>query len=61
MSDERKKLPNADQTDWKRLESVTDDEIQRMAADDPDVSPILSIDEMKERYVLHPPRRKKNK
>ncbi len=36
------------QTDWKRLRSVTDEEIARAVADDPDAAPIYTAEEMKQ-------------
>ena len=36
------------QTDWKRLRSMTDEDIARAVADDPDAAPIPTAEEMKE-------------
>lgn len=36
------------QTDWKRLRSITDEEIARAVADDPDAAPIFTAEELKE-------------
>ncbi len=35
------------QTDWKRLRSMTDEDIARAVADDPDATPIPTSEEMK--------------
>ena len=35
------------QTDWKRLRSMTDEDIARAVADDPDAAPIYTAEEMK--------------
>lgn len=36
------------QTDWKRLRSMTDEDIARAVADDPDAAPIPTAEELKE-------------
>ncbi len=36
------------QTDWKRLRSMTDEDIARAVADDPDAAPIPTESELKE-------------
>jgi len=36
------------QTDWKRLRSMTDEDIARAVADDPDAAPIPTASELKE-------------
>lgn len=51
--------PSEPRTDWKRLKAMTDEEISKAAADDPDAPPILTKAEMKKRYRVHPPRIKK--
>ncbi len=36
------------QTDWKRLRSMTDEDIARAVADDPDAAPIPKTDELQQ-------------
>lgn len=36
------------QTDWKRLRSMTDEDIARAVADNPDAAPIFTAEELKE-------------
>lgn len=45
-------------TDWARLRSVTDEEIARAVADDPDAAPIYTAEEMKQ-FKPHPARIKR--
>lgn len=40
--------PTPTQTDWKRLRSMTDEDIARAVAGDPDAAPILTESELKE-------------
>lgn len=46
------------QTDWKRLRSMTDEDIARAVADDPDAAPIYTAEEMKQ-FRPHPARIKR--
>ena len=46
------------QTDWKRLRSMTDEDIARAVADDPDAAPIYTAEEMKQ-FKPHPARIKR--
>ncbi len=46
------------QTDWKRLRSMTDEDIARAVADDPDAALILRADEL-QRYKPAPARSKR--
>lgn len=46
------------QTDWKRLRSITDEEIARAVADDPDAAPIPTAEELKH-YKPTPARNKR--
>lgn len=46
------------QTDWKRLRSITDEDIARAVADDPDAAPILTTDEIQQ-YKPAPARNKR--
>ena len=46
------------QTDWKRLRSMTDEDIVRAVADDSDAAPILKADELQQ-YKPAPVRKKR--
>ncbi len=46
------------QTDWKRLRSMTDEDIARAVADDPDAAPIPTADELRQ-YKPAPARNKR--
>ena len=46
------------QTDWQRLRSMTDEEIARAAASDPDAAPIPTAEELKQ-YKPAPARLKR--
>ncbi len=46
------------QTDWKRLRSMTDEDIARAVADDPDAAPLYTAEEMKQ-FKPHPARIKR--
>ena len=46
------------QTDWKRLRAITDDDIARAVADDPDAAPIPTADELQQ-YKPAPARNKR--
>jgi len=46
------------QTDWKRLRSMTDEDIARAVADDPDAAPLYTAEEMK-RFKPAPARNKR--
>ncbi len=46
------------QTDWKRLRSVTDEDIARAVADDPDAAPLYTAEELK-RFKPAPARNKR--
>ncbi len=45
------------QTDWKRLRSMTDEDIARAVADDPDAAPLYTAEELK-RFKPAPARNK---
>ncbi len=45
------------QTDWKRLRSVTDEDIARAVAEDPDAAPLYTAEELK-RFKPAPARNK---
>lgn len=45
------------QTDWKRLRSMTDEDIARAVADDPDAAPLHTAEELK-RFKPAPARNK---
>lgn len=45
------------QTDWKRLRSITDEDIARAVADDPDAAPLYTAEELK-RFKPTPARNK---
>jgi hypothetical protein len=45
------------QTDWKRLRSITDEDIARAVADDPDAAPLYTAEELK-RFKPAPARNK---
>lgn len=45
-------------TDWERLRSMTDEDIARAVADDPDAAPIYTAEEMKQ-FKPHPARIKR--
>ncbi len=44
-----------DRTDWKRLKALTDREIQRAVAEDPDAAPLLDADWFKSARHVSPP------
>ncbi len=46
------------QTDWNRLRSMTDEDIARAVADDPDAAPIPTAEQLKH-YKPHPARNKR--
>ena len=46
----------ASRTDWDRLRLMTDAEIVAAVKGDPDSAPILSAEEVRRQYKLHPPR-----
>lgn len=46
------------QTDWKRLRSMTDEDIARAVADDPDAAPLYTAEELK-RFKPAPARNKR--
>jgi hypothetical protein len=43
-------------TDWSRLAAMTDEDIARAVADDPDAAPILDAERLRREYRPHPPR-----
>jgi hypothetical protein len=43
-------------TDWERLRRMTDEDIQRAVASDPDAAPIVSDEEMRRSYKPRLPR-----
>lgn len=47
-------------TDWERIKNMSDSDIEKSIIDDPDAAPILTKEEIKERYKLTPPRIKKD-
>ena len=49
----------ASRTDWERLRTMTDEDIQRGIDNDPDSAPILSDEQMRREYKPHPPRIKR--
>jgi len=51
--------PGHSGTDWNRLKTMTDDDIARAVARDPDAAPILPEEEMRRRYKPAPPRIKR--
>jgi hypothetical protein len=48
--------PAKGKTDWARVDAMTDEDIARAVAEDPDAAPILSDEQMRAEYKLHPPR-----
>ena len=46
------------QTDWERLRAMTDEDIARAVADDPDAAPIPTADELRQ-YKPTPARNKR--
>ncbi len=46
------------QTDWKRLRSMSDEDIARAVADDPDAAPLYTAEELK-RFKPAPARNKR--
>ena len=55
-TDQAQNLEPASQTDWNRLRSMTDAEVEAAAKSDPDSAPILSSEEVRRQYRPHPPR-----
>ncbi len=50
--------PFSDQTDWRKIDNLTDDEISKAVAGDPDAAPILDQDWFaKARVILPRPKR----
>ena len=41
-------------TDWKRLGTLTDEEIERAVADDPDAAPLLDAEWFKDAELVYP-------
>ena len=48
--------PASTRTDWKRLASLSDEDIARAVASDPDAAPILDVETLRREYRPHAPR-----
>lgn len=48
------KNPRKGKTDWKRVDALTDEEIERAIAEDPDAAPILDDEWFKNAEIVYP-------
>ncbi len=50
----RRRESGADRTDWARLEAMTDEDIERAIAEDPDAAPILDDEFFRRAWLVVP-------
>ena len=54
IMDDGSEVPLRDETDWARVEAMTDEDIARAVADDPDAAPLLTDDQLAKMKVVWP-------
>jgi putative transcriptional regulator len=52
--DDGSEVPLHDETDWARVEAMTDEDIARAVADDPDAAPMLTDEQLAKMKVVWP-------
>ena len=52
--DDGSEVPLRDETDWARVEAMTDEDIARAVADDPDAAPMLTDEQLAKMKVVWP-------
>jgi putative transcriptional regulator len=52
--DDGSEVPLRDETDWARVEAMTDEDIARAVADDPDAAPLLTDEQLAKMRVVWP-------
>ena len=54
IMDDGSEVPLRDETDWARVDAMTDEDIARAVADDPDAAPLLTDEQLAEMRVVWP-------
>ena len=54
IMDDGSEVPLRDETDWARVEAMTDEDIARAVADDPDAAPLLTDEQLAQMRVVWP-------
>ena len=52
--DDGSEVPLRDETDWARVDAMTDEDIARAVAEDPDAAPLLTDEQLAEMRVVWP-------
>ena len=54
IMDDGSEVPLRDETDWARVDAMTDEDIARAVAEDPDAAPLLTDEQLAEMRVVWP-------